>query len=159
MKAEQKKLAKKLLLDGDFKYYRELKELTTEDKEVFYNRLKQELKNSYGWQQRNIYLKIIEEEKDLDEIMEFVRKDPEAIETYANMLVDKFENEVIEIYKKYIKSVASHSSNRKDYQRVCSIIKRYKKIAGKKNQQEMINELSVLYKRRPAFIDEISKIK
>ncbi|HIG0362329.1 TPA: SWIM zinc finger family protein [Clostridium sporogenes] len=159
MKAEQKKLAKELLLDGNFLYYRELKELTAEDKGMFYNRLKQELKNCNGWQQRNIYLKLIEEENDLDEIMEFVRKNPETIETYANRLIDKFENETIKIYKIYIKSEARYSSNRKEYQTVCSIIKRYKKIAGKKNQQEIINELSVLYKRRSAFIDELSKIK
>ncbi len=75
------------------------------------------------------------------------------------MLVDKFRDEVIEIYKKHIKSVASSSSNRKAYQGVCGMLKRYKKIAGKKNQEEMINELSVLYKKRPAFLDELSKIK
>ncbi|EPY2278994.1 SWIM zinc finger family protein [Clostridium sporogenes] len=159
MKEEQQKLARELLLDGNFLYYRELKKLTTEDKEAFYNRLKQELKNFRGWQQRNIYLKVIEEENDLDEIMKFVRKNPEDIETYANMLVDKFKYEVIEVYKKYIKLEASCSSNRKGYQRVCEIIKRYEKIAGKENQQEMINELSVFNRRRPAFIDELSKVK
>ncbi|KOR25187.1 SWIM zinc finger family protein [Clostridium sp. L74] len=159
MKSEQKKLAKELLLDGDFNYYKELKELTTEDKKVFYNRLKLELKNKHGWHRKMIYLKIIEEEKDLDEIMEFVRKNPENIGKYASMLVDKFKNEVIEIYKKYIKSEAYHSSNRQEYNEVCTIIRGYKDIAGKENQQEIINELSILYKRKPAFMDELSKIK
>ncbi|WP_251862359.1 hypothetical protein [Clostridium sp. Marseille-Q2269] len=83
MKEEQQKLAKELLLHGNFLYYRELKKLTTEGKEVFYNKLKQELKNFREWQQRNIYLKVIEEENDLDEIMEFVRKNPETIEKNA----------------------------------------------------------------------------
>ncbi|MGO5066820.1 SWIM zinc finger family protein [Clostridium sp. LCP25S3_F8] len=159
MKSEQKKLAKELLLDGDFNYYKELKELTTEDKKVFYNRLKLELKNKHGCHRKMIYLKIIEEEKDLDEIMEFVRKNPENIGKYASMLVDKFKNEVIEIYKKYIKSEAYHSSNRQEYNEVCTIIRGYKDIAGKENQQEIINELSILYKRKPAFMDELSKIK
>ncbi len=159
LKDEQEKLAKELLLDGDFEYYKELKELVTGDEAVFYNSLKQELKKDKGWQGRNMYLKLIEEENDLDEIMEFVKENPRNIEEYAEMLVDKFKDEVVEIYKKHIKSEASSSSNRKNYQQVCGIVKRYKKIAGKKNQEEMVNGLCALYKRRPAFVDELSKIK
>lgn len=159
LKEEQEKLAKDLLFNGNFEYYRELKELVTGDKEVFYNSLKQELKKDKGWHGRSIYLKLIVEENDLDEIMEFVRENPRNVEQYAEMLVDKFRDEVIEIYKKHIKSAASSSSNRKDYQGVCGILKRYKKIAGKKNQEHMINELSALYRKRPAFVDELNKIK
>lgn len=159
LKEEQEKLAKELLFDGDFGYYKELKELITGDKVLFYNSLKEELKNDKGWHGRNIYLKLIVEENDLDEIIGFVRQNPRNIEEYAHMLVDNFMDEVIEIYNKYIKSAASSSSNRKDYQGVCGMLKRYKKIAGKINQEYMINELSALYRKRPAFVDELSKIK
>jgi len=99
------------------------------------------LKKDKGWHGRNIYLKLIVEENDLDEIMDFVRENPRSIEEYAGMLENKFKDEVIEIYKKYIKAAASSSSNRRAYQGVCGIIKRYKKVAGKKKQEEMINEL------------------
>ncbi|MGB9813896.1 MAG: SWIM zinc finger family protein [Thermovenabulum sp.] len=159
LKEEQKKLAKELLFDGNFEYYRELKELITGDKAEFYNNLKQELKNYKGWHGRDIYLKVILEENDLDELMEFVKENPARIEEYADKLKDKFKDEVIEVYKKYIKLVANSSSNRKDYQKVCGILKRYKKIAGEKSQKEIINDLMSLYKKRPAFIDELSKIK
>jgi len=91
--------------------------------------------------------------------MEFVRENPRSIEEYAEMLQEKFQDEVIAIYKKHIKAVASSSSNRREYQGVCGILKRYKKIAGKKNQEEIINELIALYRKRPAFVDELSKIK
>ena len=90
--------------------------------------------------------------------MAFVRKSPENIEEYAGMLQEKFSDEVIEIYKEHIKATASFSQNRKDYQRVCGIIKRYKKIVGKKNQETIINELTAFYKKRPAFVDELSKV-
>jgi uncharacterized Zn finger protein len=159
MKEEQKKLAKDILVDGDFEYYNELKELVTGDKVAFYNSLKQELKNAKGWRGIETYLKLIVEENDLDELMEYVKRNPAHIEEYAEMLVDKFKDEVIEIYQTRIKSAASYSSNRRQYKEVCGILKRYKKIAGKKNQEYMINELSTLYKKRPAFIDELSKIK
>lgn len=64
----------------------------------------------------------------------------------------------MEIYTKYIKSRASSSSNRKSYQDVCRILKRYKKVTDKKNQEELINELSAIYIKRPAFVDELSKL-
>lgn len=159
LKEEQQRLAKELLFDGNFEYYKELKELITGDKTAFYNKLKQELKKDKGWHGRSIYLKLIVQEKDLDEIMEFVRENPRSIEEYAEMLQEKFKDEVIEIYKKHIKAEASSSSNRRDYQGVCGILKRYKKIAGKKNQEEIINGLIALYRKRPAFVDELSKIK
>jgi hypothetical protein len=159
LKEEQFKLAKELLLHGDFEYYDELKELAAGDKEILYNNLKQELKNDRNGYGTSIYLKLIVEKNDLDEIMEFVRKNPTSIERYADMLVNKFKDDVIDIYSKHIKSSASFSSNRKDYQRVCEILKRYKKIAGEEKQKGMINELNVLYRKRPAFVDELNKIR
>ena len=159
LKEEQAKLAKELLIGGDFEYYRDLKQLVTEEKAAFYNRLKQELKENKNWHGRSMYLKLIVEENDLDEIMEFVRENPRNIENYAEVLIHHFKDEVLHLYKKYIISAASSSSNRKDYQAVCRILKRYKKIAGNKKQEEMIHELSALYHKRPAFLDELSKIK
>lgn len=135
LKKEQFQLAKELLLDGDFEYYNELKEIAAGDKVVLYNNLKQELKNDKGRYGRSIYLKLIVEENDLDEIMEFIRENPTNIEEYAHMLVGKFKDEVINIYNKYIKSSANSSLNRRDYQRVCEILKRYKKIAGEEKQR------------------------
>jgi hypothetical protein len=45
------------------------------------------------------------------------------------------------------------------YKRVCKIIKRYKKIAGREKTKEIINVLGAIYRRRPAFLDEMGKIK
>jgi len=159
-KEEQQKLAKELLFDGNFEYYKELKELSTGNQTALYNSLKQELKErkDVNWRGRSIYLQLITQEKDLDEIMAFVRKNSESIVEYAGMLQEKFSDEVIEIYKEHIKVAASAAKNRRDYQGVCGIIKRYKKMAGKQNQETIINELTAFYKKRPAFIDELGKI-
>jgi hypothetical protein len=91
--------------------------------------------------------------------MEFVRRNPERIETYAEMLLDQHKEEVIEIYMEIIKSSAKSSSNRKEYKVICRKIKAYEKIAGKQNQTDLINELRNMYLKRPAFIDELGKIK
>jgi len=159
-KKEQQKLAKELLFDGNFEYYKELKELSTGNETALYNSLKQELKENKdrGWRGRSIYLQLIKQEKDLDEIMAFVRKNTESIEEYAGMLQEKFRDEVIDIYKEHIKAAASSAKNRRDYQGVSEMIKRYQKTAGKKNQETIINELTAFYKKRPAFVDELGKI-
>lgn len=158
MKDDQKNLAKELLFQGNFKYYKELKELE-EDKVSFYNNLIQELKAKEHWQAESIFLQIILEEKDLDEIMGYVRENPTSIDSYAEILMDKFKAEVIEIYQKYIKFQASHASNRSHYKNVCGIIKKYIKISGKENKAQIVNELIALNRKKPAFLDELSKIK
>jgi hypothetical protein len=159
LKEEQQKLAKELLLNGDFKYYHDLKELASENQDEFYTNLKQELKTRKGWNANRIFLKIIEEENDLEEILDFVRENPSYIEDYAEKLVKPFKDETTEIYQAYLHNTARSSSNRKDYQGVCQKIKRYKKIVGKQKQLELIYELMDLYRKRPAFIDELGKIK
>lgn len=159
LKEEQEKLAKELLFHGDFTYYKELKELHKVDEKLFYDALKQELKKDKSWRGISMYLKVIVEEKDLDEIMEFVRENPRDIEEYADMLMEKCKDEVIEIYKKSIKLQANSASKRKHYQEVCRMLKRFKGVAGKEKLTEMVNELISLYRKRPAFVDELSKVR
>lgn len=158
LKEKQQSLAKELLFNGDFEYYQDLKELSKETPGDVYTSLKHELKNRNGWESNRMFLKLIEEENDLEEMLDYVRANPSYIESYAEKLVEPFKEEVNDIYKNYIKSTASTSSNRRDYQRVCHKITRFKKFAGKQKQIELKNELMKLYRKRPAFIDELGKI-
>lgn len=100
-----------------------------------------------------MYLKLIVQEKDLAEIMEYVRMKPGTIEEYADMLREEYQEEVIEVYKKHIKQQANLSSNRSQYQGVCRILKIYKKIAGQQSLEKIKAELKILYKKRPAFLE------
>ena len=143
LKEEQNILAKELFFNGDFDYYQDLKKLAANQSE-FYTNLKLELKKEKGWHASSLFLKLIEEENDLEEILKFVKDNPIYIEDYAEKLVKPFEEDTIEIYTNFIKSTASTSSNRRDYQGVCHKLTRY--------------EFKVLYRRRPAFIDELGKI-
>ena len=153
---KQRELAKILLLKGKIEYYDELKELSN-DKNFFKN-IKQELKDckSIGdWQ----FINIAEEENDLDEILAYVKKSPGNIERFADMLKPKYKDELIEIYELFIKQLAEQASNRTKYSIVCSKIRIYKKLAGNDRKNKIVNELKILYKRKPAFMDELSKIK
>lgn len=156
LKDEQLKLAKELLLRNNFEYYNELKELS-EDKATLYKELKDELKTDKIWV-GSLYLKLLESENDIKAIMECVRKNPMMIEEYATKLSSKYHDEVSEIYINHIKEIAATASNRSQYKSLGIIIKRFKKVAGKEKQEEIIKELIDNYKRRPAMVDELSKI-
>lgn len=158
LKAEQAQLAKEMLFDGHFEYYQELKDLNTGDETEFYDALKAKLKKDTRWQAKNMYVNLIEQEEDTDEIMAYVRENPQSIVKYAELLKDNYADEVVALYNNRIKAAAQFSTKRSAYQDVCSLIRRYKNIAGQDNAVELVHELRVLYKRRPAFVDELSKI-
>ena len=158
LKAEQAQLAKEMLFDGHFEYYQELKDLNTGDEKEFYDELKAKLKKDTRWQAKNMYVNLIEQEEDTDEIMAYVRENPQSIVKYAELLKDNYADEVVALYNNRIKAAAQFSTKRSAYQDVCSLIRRYKNIAGQDNAAELVYELRVLYKRRPAFVDELSKI-
>ncbi len=158
-KEEQKRLAEQLLLAGEFEYYHELRQLAgEEERELLYDRLKQRLKQEESWSARSMYLKLIAEAEDLDEMMEYVKKNPEAIEDYAVRLAEKFGDEVNVIYGDQIRRAASRATNRKGYQGVCSMLRRYHKIAGSVNRDSLIGELRELYRNKSAFMDELGQI-
>ncbi|MNZ29319.1 hypothetical protein D3C78_465650 [compost metagenome] len=158
LRQEQMELAKELLLDGDYDYYHELESLFQGDKEEFYRSILQELKKANHWRTWDVYLKLISEKNDLEEMMVYVRANPSTIEEYAARLSADYHEEMTRIYSNYIYSAASTSSNRKGYQRVCAILKRYKKAVGKPSQEEIILQLKAQYYTRPAFMDELAKL-
>lgn len=154
---EQQVLAKELFMAGDFDFYQELKGLA-EDPKHYYLQLKQELQLKDDWQTRDLFQRLIEEEQDVVELMAFVQKNPRYIERYASDLVNFYKEDIEKKYSKYIKGVAARASSRPAYQEVCGMIRRYEKIAGKQHQQSIVEELRSSYRRKPAFMDELSKI-
>lgn len=91
-------------------------------------------------------------------MMELVRENPKLVEQYTSELVGSFKDEIQQIYAKYIKMAAHATSDRRRYQDVCRIIQRFEKVAGKNLREELVKELRDVYKRKPAFLDELSKI-
>jgi len=163
MEKEQKELAEELLFDGNFEYYIELKELMSDDSEDFYKNIKSQLQTSEltvnKYINKRMFIKLIEYENDLDEILLLMKELPSSVEIYGDRLFEKYPEEVIKIYEIYIKHQASIASKRKDYANVCWKIEKYENFAGKSNESGLIDYLMDSYKKRPAFIDELKKIK
>jgi hypothetical protein len=128
------------------------------DKEKFYRSIIAELKEAKNWRAREVYLKLISDKNDMAEMMAYVKANPSAIEDYALRLVEGYRAEVERIYSNQIYYAAEVSSKRKDYQRVCAMLKRYKQIAGQAGQTEIVHRLEAQYNKRPAFLDELTKL-
>ncbi|XID90345.1 hypothetical protein ACF3MZ_17530 [Paenibacillaceae bacterium WGS1546] len=158
LRQEQESLAKELLFGGDYAYYAELESLFEGDKEELYRSILAELKQANHLRARHVYLQLISDKKDFEEMMVYVRTNPIVIEEYAPRLVEHYREEVEQIYSSHIHNIAGAASKRKQYQRVCAMLKRYKAIAGKASQKEIILQLEALYCHRPAFMDELAKL-
>jgi hypothetical protein len=160
MKEEQERLGRELLFNGEFGCYYDLKELAAGNHEQFYSELKKELKEAGGVYAEQIFLKLVEEENDMEALLEFVRNKPRYyIEQYAGKLEKDYKEDVLQIYKQYLFDQATEASNRRMYKEVGRKLNRYEKIAGKEKQMEVIDTLEDLNKNKPAFLDELKKIK
>ncbi|MDW0111529.1 hypothetical protein [Sporosarcina aquimarina] len=157
MNAEQFSLAKELFLDGDFSFYHDLKALS-EDPNQLYIQLKQEVQNGTGWKAKGLFKSLIEEENDLVEMLAFVQANPRHIEDYTGKLIGTYQDDIRQIYEEHIMGEAHRASNRKGYQSVCQMIRRYGKLVGKQHAQSIADKLRTNYPRKPAFLDELSKI-
>ena len=155
--AEQQSLAKDLFMSGEFEYYFELKQLAADPKQL-YIQLKKELKSQSGWQIKSLFQQLILEEDDVDELLLYVKNNPREIEEYADYLVKTYPKETETIYRTYIVKIAANATNRRQYRKICQIILDYVNIVGEQFKSSIIDELQNTYKRKPAFIDELSKI-
>ncbi|MBD3920961.1 hypothetical protein H8B09_19500 [Paenibacillus sp. PR3] len=158
LRNEQMQLAQELLLNGDYTYYQELESLAEGDKEDFYRAILIELKKSGNWRTRDVYLKLISDKDDRDEMLAYVRSNPSAIENYAARLSADYNEEVERIYSNYIYKAAGSSTNRKEYKQVCAMIKRYRKVFDSSGQSQIVGKLRNEHSKRPAFLDELSKV-
>nr|WP_302597369.1 hypothetical protein [uncultured Cellulosilyticum sp.] len=155
----QEALAKEFLLRGEFEYYEELKNFYKKDYTSFYNHLKEELRTKVGTGEYSIFRQLIEEENDLEELMNVVREDPSTVSKYIKLLMNKYGNEVLVIYRKNIQDRAVKACARNMYRDVCYMIMDYRRYEDEQNVKNLIDTLKKENKRRPAFIDELSKIE
>lgn len=156
---EKESLAREMLLDGYEHYYDDLKKMHKDDFDDFYKDIITELRKKKALGYSKPYLYVILKENDKAEIMDYVRKNPFYIEQYIDKINKYYEEEAETIYKNYILKNAEGASERKSYKRVCSSIKKYKRLYGYEKTSEIIMFLHNRYRRRTAFMDELGKIK
>jgi len=155
---EQRGLAMDFVLNGSFEYYKELKNTyATNEWPSVYPKIIFLLENQKKTYQ-DVYTRILIEEGEKQKLLEYVQGSPLSVETYYRHLIPEFKEEVYLLFLQHIEQSAARAGNRKDYQRVCAIIRNLKKAGGKERASEIIQKLFNKYANRPAFRDELSRV-
>ncbi|MBS5938648.1 hypothetical protein [Clostridium sp.] len=154
---KKKELARELFLNGDMSFYNELKEIHINDWGNYYLELKKEFKEN-KLDRLNIYSEMLIKENDLAELLQFCKEDVRRIEIYDELLIKDYRDDVNVMYKFLIEKMSEMASNRKEYKKVCKVIKRYINLLGEIDAYKIVKELKKKYQKRPAFIDELGKI-
>lgn len=154
----QRELAYEFLFSNKFSYYAKLKELYKQDEwnEVLGRIIETFEKERY---QSSVYIEILKEEKLTNQIIEYCKQHKSLIMDLYPYLMESHFEEANDLVIKYIELSAEETSDRRGYRNVCKLIKTYKKAFGTIHSHKLIGELKQKYQKRPAFIDELGKIR
>lgn len=154
---KQKQILRQFILDGKRNYYDKYKCLYSTEK---WPTVIEKLINELSAQRyiSNAYIDILIVEKMWDRLLVICKQHTANIAEYYKYLKEDYEEEAKEIYENYLLSVANHSSNRSQYKAVCRQLKEFQKTCGREAATQLINKLQTIYKKRPAFLDELSKV-
>ena len=155
---QQKQLARELLFANEFTYYLKLKELYPANEwNVALNKIVDDFKKMKN--KLPVYLSILKEENLTGELLRYCQNHISSITDLYPYLIKDYLEEVNELFIKFIEYSAEEATERKKYRMVCSLIKTYKNACGTIHSHKLIGELREKYKRRPAFIEELGKIR
>lgn len=82
-----------------------------------------------------------------------------SVENYRSVLERQFPKEICDIYERLIYKKLEQTPNRATYQAACRYLRRIKKLGNQGQMRSIIADLQERYKRRPALMDELNKIK
>lgn len=150
----QSELALELLLQGEYRYFEVIKRLTPPEK---WEKLFQEILS--GLKTSRIYVDVLINENQTGLLLDYCKQNPYDIVNLYPYLIKEYFYEVSALFREYINNMAGNVSDRRGYKRICKEIRVYKKACGMASVKELKNELKVKYKQRPAFVDELNKIK
>lgn len=156
--AKMAETAQEILFCGDSEYYGKLKSLLMEQAawKGSYSELlhKCELKLSYS-----TYMKILAEEGEYALLLEQMKKHTDQIYGYGKLLAGKYSTEICAIFTGQINKEAEDAYGRESYRKCCSRILCFAEAGYKAESIEMIADFIFKYRRKPAFVDELNKIR
>jgi len=155
---EQQELGIDLLMDGDFSYYQQVKNICLPSEwPQIYRDLLNRLRLSNG-REHSLYTRILVAERETDLLFAYVAKNPSTVEQYYSHLAKSHREELIPIFQQRIAGKAARASNRRDYQDVCRIIRMLREVGGREAVEQTVKQLLVQYPNKPAFRDELGRV-
>jgi len=155
---EQRDIAMDFILNGSFEYYGELKSTYDlgEWLSIYPSIISQLINQEKTYY--DTYTRILIEEGEKQKLLEYVKGYPSSVEKYYKHLIPEFKDEVFTLFMQLIEQAAARADNRKKYQGVCAIIRNLKKAGGRKQVLEIKQMLLIQYAKKPAFMDELSRV-
>lgn len=155
-----REIALEFILDGSYEYYKELKKTYTSKEWLsVYPKIISLLENQKKSYRYDIYTRILIEEGEKQKLLAYVKARPSTVEDFYKQLMPEFKDEVYALFLQYIEQAAAGASDRRGYQGVCAIIRNLKKAGGQEQALEIKEKLLNKYPNRPAFRDELSKVR
>ncbi len=153
---EQRQLAEALLMEGEGEFYPLLKGLYSPDA---WPLKRAELLDQLYQRHQHTYLETILAEDDRLRLIAYVRLHPTAVFHFYDRLLPDYANEIQNLFLSAMKILASQATDRKAYQNVCRHVRIVGKVCGKSSAIALIHELQQAYPRKPAFQDELQKLR
>jgi len=146
--------AKEILLEGDKTYYYKLKALLQQQGtwDSQYKTLLQELSvKLYA----SYFMNILAEEQEYELLIEQLRKHTDSIFQYGEILAHMYPDDICGIFKEQLCKEADSAKKRSAYRDVCTHISVFSKTGYKAEAADLIRELIIAHKGKPAFTDEL----
>ena len=105
--------------------------------------------------------RLYKEEKLYDRLLDYVKNSVGmyALQEYGRILQKEYPEEILHKYRTEIERMAVHTSDRKKYQYLVSLLRSMKKIkGGSKMVEEIVDDWRRRYGKRPAMMDELRKL-
>ena len=149
----------KLVLEhepGNLELYRELRKQYTADellvkREEIFGKLP-----AYAHVER-----LYKEEKLYDRLLTYVLNSPGlyALQEYEKVLKNDYPEQILNKYKDEVSKMAVHTSDRKNYAHLVSLLRKMQQMkGGSKLVEQIAAEWKVKYRNRPAMMDELRKL-
>ncbi|SDN77443.1 hypothetical protein [Alkalicoccus daliensis] len=105
------------------------------------------------------YLEICKEEKETDRLLECCKEKPQLIEVFSDLLKFKYAEEVKALFETYILKEAARANTRSNYKKICYRLRGSLEANGAAHTKKLIQKLEQAYPNKPAFMDELNKLK
>ena len=104
---------------------------------------------------------LYKEEKLYDRLLTFVLNSPGlyVLQEYEKVLKKEYPEQILGKYKDEVNKMAMHTSDRKHYAHLVSLLRKMQQMkGGVKLVEQIVSEWKLKYKNRPAMMDELRKL-